>query len=259
MSLRKSWSHGRARVPLGVAGVLAGVVASVPAPSRADDRPATADVPSVPAPAGVASGAPLQSMWRVEVGYRGNFVTNPGFNPFSGDDYLGQFSVTASRTLFTTGPFSFAAGLSWDYGKSSSTARSDLTSLELHRLLVPLEARLHFGRWGYALLRVEPGAALENAQVNDATLLSPLEKSQWVFAGDLSAGYAFPIVPHTSSSRASPSIWLQADGGYGLVVAQRLNLTSETPSTAVASAEGVDLGTLAMRGGFVRFALALGF
>jgi hypothetical protein len=85
-------------------------------------------------------------MWRLEMGYRGSFVTSPGFDPFSTNDFLPQFSISASRTVVASGPVSFAAGLAWDYGSSGATARGDATSLSTHRLTVPLEGRVHFAR-----------------------------------------------------------------------------------------------------------------
>src|SRR4029077_16623470 len=113
-------------------------------------------------PAPEATGNPRAdgrvAMWRLETGYRGSFVPSAGFDPFSTNDFLPQFSLSASRTLFSQGPFSFAAGLAWDYGASSARARGDATSLTMHRLTAPLEGRLHFVPWGYAFVRAAPGA-----------------------------------------------------------------------------------------------------
>jgi hypothetical protein len=215
-----------------------------PAPAAREESPL----------AGISSAPPSPAMWRIEAGYRANFVTDAGYNPFSTQDYLGQFSLAASRTLFVAGAFSFAPGLAWDYGQSTATARGDTTSLTVHRLLVPLEGRVHFGRWGYALLRVAPGVAVEDASVADPASPAHLTKDRWLFAGDLSGGYAFPVIPHTGASSSSPGLWLQADGGYGFIVTERLDLTANNAST-----HSVDLGDLAMRGGFFRVAAAVGF
>ncbi|HEY4013170.1 MAG TPA: hypothetical protein VGM06_07520 [Polyangiaceae bacterium] len=224
-------------------------------PAATPARTGREDAPPRDASMAVSHEAPLQAMWRVEAGFRANFVTDPGYNPFSTKDYFGQFALAASRTVFVAGPFSFAPGLSWDYGRSSATARGDGSSLDVHRLLVPLEGRVQFGRWGYALVRVAPGVAVEDAEVDDPASPTPLTKSRWLFAGDLSAGYAFPIVAHTGASASSPGFWVQADGGYGFVATQRLELT-QNGSSATASA---DLGDLALRGGFFRISVAVGF
>src|SRR5262249_34334300 len=155
----------------------------------------------------------LKAMWRYELGYRGEFVTSPGYNPFSTQDYFSQVSMTASRTVYVRGPFSFAPGIAWDYGKSAATARGDATALDVRRLVVALEGRAHFGTWGYAFLRLAPGVALENAEVDDPSSPAPLTRSRWLAAGDVSAGYALPVVARLDRSDLTPRFWLQADGG----------------------------------------------
>jgi len=212
----------------------------------------------------------LKAMWRFELGYRGNFVTDAGLNPFSTEDYFGQVSMAASRTIFSRGRFSFAPGIAWDYGKSGATARGDLTSLEVHRIVVPLEGRIHFREWGYAFVRAAPGVAVENAEVNDPTAIcaqaasqegcaAPLTKSRWLFATDISAGYAYPVWARKDVSDLVPRIWLQADGGYGWIVGQRLNLATDLASGDPRLASGVDLGSLTMRGAFFRATAAVSF
>ncbi len=212
----------------------------------------------------------LKEMWRFELGYRGNFITDAGLNPFSTQDYFGQVSMVASRTIVARGRFSFAPGIGWDYGKSGATARGDVTSLEVHRIVVPLEGRMHFGGWGYAFVRAAPGIAVENAEVNDPTAIcaqtaslegcaAPLTKSRWLFATDISAGYAYPVWARKDVSELAPRIWLQADGGYGWIVGQRLALATDLASGDPRLASGVDLGTLTMRGAFFRATAAVSF
>ncbi len=212
----------------------------------------------------------LKEMWRFELGYRGNFVTNAGYNPFSTRDYFEQVSFVASRTLFARGRFSFAPGIAWDYGKNTATARGDATSLEVHRIALPLEGRIHFGSFGYAFVRAAPAVAVENAEVDDPTAIcpqavsiepcaAPLTKSRWLFATDVSAGYAYPVWSRRELSELVPRIWLQADGGYGWIVGQRLDLSADLPSGDPRLASGVDLGTLTMRAAFVRASAAVSF
>lgn len=202
----------------------------------------------------------LRVMTRLEVGYRGSFVTDPGYNPFSTQDYFSQSSIAISRTILVSGRYSFAPGVMWDYGKSGATARGDSTSLEIHRLSAPLEGRMHFGAWGYAFLRAAPGVALESAEIDD--LSSPtgsLKKNRWLFSTDVSAGYAFPILPRASAYAITPRAWLQSDVGYGAIVAQRLDLAPDVGSGDPTLTKGVDLGTLSMHGVFWRLAAAVSF
>ncbi len=191
---------------------------------------------------------------RFEIGYRGSFVTSAGSTRVSTRDFLPQLTIGATRTLASEGPLSFASGVAWDYASTGATSLGDTTSLTLNRLTILLEGRLRFGRWGYAFVRGAPGIALENLEIDDPSVPgNALTKSRWLFAADLSGGYALPLwARRTTGSQLLSHLWLQADGGYGLVVDDRLNLTASGQPRA----DGVDLGVLALRGAFFRVALA---
>jgi hypothetical protein len=120
-------------------------------------------------------------------------------------------------------------------------------------LTVLLEGRARFGRWGYAFVRAAPGVALENLEVDDPSVPNDaLTKSRWLFAADLSGGYAFPLWTRAGTSQLLSNFWAQADGGYGIVADDRLDLTPSEQGRA----DGVDLGVLALRGAFFRLSLA---
>jgi hypothetical protein len=214
------------------------------------------------APDPEATGSPQAdgrvAMWRLEMGYRGSFVPSAGFDPFSTNDFLPQFSLSASRTVFSQGPLSFAAGLAWDYGASSATARGDATSLTMHRLTVPLEGRLHFVPWGYAFVRAAPGALSQHAEVDDPSSPANLTKSRWLFATDLSAGYAWLVWPQHGAGHVA-RLWLQADAGYGWVASERLDLSPALASGDTRAVAGVDLGDVTVSGAFFRAAAAVSF
>jgi hypothetical protein len=198
--------------------------------------------------------------WRLEAGYRGSFVRDPGYQPFSSNGYLPEFSLSASHTLLEEGRFSFAGGLEWGVGNSSSLVRQvDEASIVMQRFTVMLEARLHFGRWGYAYLRAAPGAAWEKVELDDTASPAPLEKTNWLFATDLSAGYAWLAWPRDAAATLEPRFWLQGEGGYGWVAGQELTLNPALPSGSPIRTDGVDLGALAMQGGFFRVAAAVTF
>jgi hypothetical protein len=225
--------------------------------------PARAQEPLQLNPVEVASpAAPFGgnvSMWRVEAGYRGSFVPSAGYDPFSTNDFLPQFSLAASRTIFGDSRLSFAAGLAWDVGSSSATDRGDHASIGVQRLTVPLEERLHFGIWGYAFLRAAAGAVSEHTSVDDSSAAATLSKTQWLFASDLSAGYAFLAWPRTGQPPQPVRLWIQADGGYGWVANERLNLGPTLASGDGRIASGIDLGTISLSGPFFRAAAAASF
>jgi hypothetical protein len=221
--------------------------------ARAQERNPV-DLTTPPAPFGGNT-----SMWRVEAGYRQSFVPSAGYNPFSTNDSLPQFSLAASRTIFGDQRLSFAAGLSWDVGSSSAFDRGDHASIGVHRLMVPLEERVHFGVWGYAFARAAAGVASLHTSLDDASAAATLSKTQWLFASDLSAGYAFLAWPRTPEVASPVRLWIQADGGYGWVASERLNLGPDLASGDQRIVSGIDLGTISLSGPFFRAAAAASF
>lgn len=216
--------------------------------------------PTAPPPPGETQETPVDhrvEMWRAEIGYRGSFVTDAGYGPFSTQQYFSQASFLASRTVWEERGLSFAPGVGLDFGSSSATARGQSTSLSMTRVSVPLEGRAHFGPWGYAFVRVAPGVALEDAEVDDASAPGALKSSAWMFSTDVSAGYAWLVAPRFERTVHKARFWLQADVGYGWVAGDRLALAATGAGSTNAS--GVDLGTLTMDGPFFRVALAASF
>jgi hypothetical protein len=217
-----------------------------------------------PAPAPAEDAEPTdgadhrESMWRIELGYRGSYVPDAGLDPFSKNDYLPQFSATASRTLLSGGHMSFAPGLAFDIGGTNATARGDNASLTFQRFTVPLEGRLHLGALGYVFVRGAPGFVAQHAEVKDASAPAALEKTRALFAFDLSGGVAWLVGPKARGPRAA-RVWLQADGGYGWVAAERLDLHPALASGDERIVSGTDLGTINLSGGFFRIAAAVSF
>lgn len=238
------------RVVLASAAALAASMASSPAAAQN-----VVVATEASAEQGLPRERPIEreAVARVELGYRGSFVTNAAYNPFSGNDYLPQFSLLASRTLYVSHPFAFAAGVAWDYVNTGAFARQSESSLTLDRVTIPLEGRLHFGDWGYAFARAAPGVAFVRAEIDDPSAPGPLVKERWLFATDVSAGYAFPLTLERPKRKRSPRVWLQADGGYGWIANDRLDLVPG------GGASGVDLGTLALNGAFFRIGLAASY
>jgi hypothetical protein len=229
--------------------ILTGFSVILGASTASAQEAAAAPVEDAPAVAHARVFDRREVMARLEIGYRGSFITNAGYNPFSTDDYLPQFSLAASQTIFARHRFAFASGFAWDFANTGATDRGDSASLTLHRLTIPLEGRVHFGEWGYAFLRVAPGVAMVSEQIDDPSAPGPLTKDRWLFATDASVGYDWLIMPRGSALSRVARMWLQTDVGYGWMAKERLDL-------APAGASGVDLGTLALSGAFFRIAVA---
>jgi len=221
-----------------------------PAVAKAQDASAPPPEPAAP------SVDHRRSMWRLELGYRGSFVADSGLDPFSAHDLLPAVSLVATRTVFTRGRFSFAPGLAFESGSSTAKARGDAASLDVHRVAIPLDGSVHFGPWGYAFMRVAPAAVLAHAEITDTSAAGSLSDASWMFATDVSAGYAWLAWPWNEPERMRMRLWLQGDAGYGFATRDRLLLA---PSTDAARNDAVDLGSLVLRGPFIRVAAAMSF
>ena len=193
-----------------------------------------------------------ESFWQGELGVRSTFVTDPGFDPFSTDNVLTQFSLGVARTLWAEDRVSFAPGVIWDYGERSATARGQNASLATHRLALSLEGRYHLFPWVYGLVRLAPGAVRQSMELEDSGAPASFVAKRWGFAFDASAGAAFLLGPHGEASASPVRWWLAAEGGYSYASSASLVLHPDLADNDPHRAGDLDLGTLAMRGGFVR-------
>jgi hypothetical protein len=97
------------------------------------------------------------------------------------------------------------------------------------------------------------------AQIDDSSSPVPLAKTQWLFATDLSAGYAWLVWPRWERNVVEPRLWLQGEVGYGWIAGEHLTLAANLPSGSPDRVSAIDLGDLAMQGGFFRIAAAVSF
>jgi hypothetical protein len=193
-----------------------------------------------------------ESFWQGQVGMRSTFVTDPGFDPFASDNVLTSFSIGVSRTVFDYEAFSLAPGFFWEYGARSATARGQPTSLGSHRLALGLEGRYHFAPWVYGLVRLTPSAIQQSAELTDQLAIAPFVASAWTFGLDASAGAAFLLGPHTDASASPVRWWLAAEGGYGYASSASLLMHPDLASDDPRRTGDLDLGRLALGGGFFR-------
>jgi hypothetical protein len=185
------------------------------------------------------------------VGLRESFITHSGFDPFSTNNVLPQVSFQAGRVVYASGPFSLATLLAFDWGSTKATARGADTELDVSRLTAMLEGRYHFWRRFYAFGRIAPGALHSAATLKDPVASVDRESNQWAFASDFSLGAAVEFAGEDRGESLRPRGWLGLDGGYGYAQATKLVLASNDTS-APARLAPLDLGELAVRGGFFR-------
>jgi len=194
-----------------------------------------------------------QEHWVVGIGLRENFVASSGFDPFSTNNVLPQFSVNAGRVLFASGRLSLAALALFDYGSVKANARALDTSLSVARVTAAAEGRYHFWRRFYVFGRVAPGALYSGATLSDPIAGGEQHSNSWAFATDLSLGAAVEFAGEARGASNRPRGWIGLDGGYGWAQASKLAFKSSgSDANAPARLEPVDLGELAVRGGFFR-------
>lgn len=194
----------------------------------------------------------------VDLGLRTGFIGDAGFDPYSTNDVLNQGSLGATATVFRRGPLSLAAGGRWEWGAASAKARAADAKLWTHRFSVPIEVRYQLESAIQLFARLAPGAMYQSVTLDDASSATALRSTGWVVSTDVSVGAALLIGPYRASPR-TPRWWVVGDGGYGFT-------TSRDVSPAPEGADGdprrfgtVELPRLAVRGGFLRVAIATSF
>jgi hypothetical protein len=200
-----------------------------------------------------------QLHWFVSVGLRESFIANSGFDPFSTNNVLPQFSIDAGRVLYVNGPFSVAALLAFDWGSVKSNARGADTELDVARLTAGVEGRYHFWRRFYAFGRVAPGALHSSATLNDPVATVDRAANSWAFASDFSLGAAVEFAGDARGESPYPRGWLGLDGGYGFAQSNKLTLASNGDASAPSRLQPLELGELAVRGGFFRMNATITF
>jgi hypothetical protein len=224
---------------------------AAPAPVAA--RAAEAPRDEAPSAAGVTSDP--NKMWFLSGSVKDTFIGDRGFDPYSSNDLLPQWTFAGSRTLFSRGRFSVAGGASWDIGGSSTTSRGLDAGIFTTRFAGNVEGRWHPRTWVFGFVKLSPGAALVNARVNDPSAAATLTTTQWAFAGDASLGGA--ITPMTTPG--GPRVWFVAEGGYSLSTTMPMKLGPKNEKDVTGAVSKTDLGELALSGGFLRLGAAVSF
>jgi len=208
-----------------------------------------------PAPAAPVFVGDPNKMWLITGSVRETFVGSRGFDPYSGNDALPQWSFAGSRTLWSRGRLSFAAGAVWDVGGSSATSRGIDSGILANRFAATAEGRWHPRTWGFAFVRLSPGANVVNARMNDPSAPGTLTTTQWSFSGEGSIGAA--ITPMTSPG--GPRIWLTPEIGYSYATSTQMRLAPKNEKDITGTSSKTDLGELALSGVYFRVGVGVSF
>jgi hypothetical protein len=239
---------------------LRGIVAVVTVLAGLAGRAAADDL--APAIAGAADGgARGPDRWQVALGTRSSLFRGAAYDPFSNRDAFWQVSL-AALVAFPGGRAGAggnrlvpAVGLIFEDGGTAATARGTTARLSLTRIAAALEQRLVSGRHLYLMARVAPGALRVSADLDDPSAPAALTTSYWALCLDASAGVGVRLIPPATSL----AFGLVGEGGYGYAPAHALDLAPALPSADRSKAGVTSLGSLALRGAFVRVALTLSY
>ncbi len=215
-------------------------------PVRAEAAPAVATPKREPRKFGIDA----------QLALRMNYLDEDGYQPFSSGSSLSQGSLTllARYRFDPKKPFEIAAGIAYDGGGSTAKARGFDTELDAHRLTVVVEPRYFLFSRLYGFARVGAGPAITSLQLNDNGPSGNLGQTQVTFAVDAGAGIGFYFAELSRDAH----VGVVADGGYGFAGSKKVRLEGEN-GEAIGSGGTLDLGALAMRGGYWRIGVGGAF
>jgi hypothetical protein len=199
-----------------------------------------------------------QKNFRIEAGTRVQFVSNQGLDPFAESDVLPQLALGASWGFFASDALSIAAVAGFDYGTSTSHARSNATSLDLRRFALGPEARYHLLRVLALTAKVAPTLTREAAEVSTG-IDTDLQSVAWKFGVDATAGAALELYGYHSGTSRKPRLWVTAEGGYGWTAAHDMVFEPIEASFAPQRLTPLELDDLSVSGPLFRITVALSF
>ncbi len=145
-------------------------------------------------------------------------------------------------------------------GSRSSGARGISTTLTVHRLSVPIEARYYFAPWLNAFAKVAPGVAAYNARIEDQSSPSKLQDAPWVYSADFSGGASVRLAGRNDHSSRAARLWLTSEVGYGITSSHAIRPSPDRNRTTSSAADrATNLGSLAVNGVFWRTGVAVSF
>ena len=218
---------------------------------------APADAPPPPPAATLRT-----DLWKISTGPRISYVPSAGFDSFSSNDVLAQWSLEGEYPVLHRGRFALGVGLGYAGGARSGELRGNKTALGVHSLQVPIEGRYHVGRWAYAFARVAPGATALVASVEEGSSPSSMEDTTWAFAADLSAGAAILLGPRGEDQAAKRTIrfWAVPELGYTFATTARFDLRPDRDAKdALGTDEHTALPGLNLSAFYWRLSLATTF
>ena len=200
---------------------------------------------------------PRKDRWQVAAGGGALWVGSAGLDPFSTQDAVGRFSLSANGVVWRRDHLALAVGLGMDIGTTSARARGATSELRLTMVSATAEGRSSSPPRLYAFGRLAPGVQHGAARLNEPSAAgsTALTGGFTTAAIAASAGAAFCL----NGPSSAPGAWLLADGGYLLAPSRPLTLRPDLGDDEIAQLAPLDLGTIAPRGAFFRISFALSY
>lgn len=228
----------------------------------APSRPRAEASSSEPEPVDEAPRAPRVGGLRVNAGLKVAYVGTSGYDLFSSNNVLPQFSVDATYGFWTRGRLALAAGLGWDAGGSDDQLRQLETTLSTHRFTVPIEVRYAVKPWLWAVGKVAPGAAYLRGEVKDASAPGgELSGSGWAVTGDATVGAAFALPLGARLKGKEPArLLVMPEVGYMLSSAARIDAKANRADDQVLGTDETSrIGKVALSGLVWRASVGVAF
>ena len=230
---------------------LAAHASTARADARSEERDTTQ--PSPPQVRGMPRGTIV-----LDAGPRMSIVPDAALGPYSTGSIVPQLALGVGLVPIARGPASLAVRAGWDVGGTSATARSDQTSLTLHRLSLGLEGRYAANPWFHVFARVAPGAMHLRASIEDMGLDVPLVSRSWTWTLDTTGGAALRL--GAAGKPESPvRFWMVAEGGYGFAGKSEMTFTPDVDADDPRHFGETTMAPLRLAGAMTRVSFAVTF
>lgn len=204
----------------------------------------------------------------LSLGVRGDQIHGAGFDAFSDDHALTELALAASYRISGSRASGVSAGVIWNHGQASSTARGSDSTLTLDRLSLSLQAQRSIWRHLTLFARVAPGFVRVNAELADSSASgtnytygsqTTLAQHHWTLAVEGAAGAALLVGEIARPGEHAYALWFTAEGGYSVAGSTALALGPTGGPAPARTSEPVQLGSLTPGGAFMNFAAVLTF
>jgi len=195
----------------------------------------------------------------VEAGVRNVVATDSSYDPYSGDDALTSFALTATWMPLHVDPLSFGLVGEWNPGGSTGSARGAATSLFVHRMSLGAQARLALGRRVYLHAKVAPSILAVSGNIDDPAIGRPLSADSITWGLDATGGAAVLIARAGDPDAPAFRLWVVGEVGYAFTGAAEMSHAPAEDEEDPRRYGGVTLAALDTSGVVNRFSVALTF